>query len=435
MNAEIIWPAWLVAAPLSAGLYWAMLRAGRRLRLLRDTPTSKARGVFIGQVELNGRARREPPVRSFLAERDCVWFAYSVSEEWERWETETYTDSKGRSRTRRVRRSGWTEVASGGESPAFLVEDETGAVQVRPAGADIQAECVFSETAGRASALYYGKGPAGGIADSTGRRRFVEHALAQGAPVFVAGRARERADVVAPEIAADREQDLFVISCRGEARVQRGYRWGFWGCGLLGLLPLPIAWLIQAKNLWPAPPVWIAPAIAGALAAVWLAGWCWMVFNSLVQLRNRVAQAASLIDVQLKRRSDLIPRLAAVVAGLRDHEQLVQETAATLRAQGRATPAGTPGPDLAGTAALLAAVAERYPELRSDAAFARLQRELSDTELRVALARDYHNEIATHLNTRIEIIPDRWIAALAGLRPRPLWQADGFERAAVPVLL
>ena len=435
MNHEIVWPAWLIATPLALLFFWLTLRAGRRLRLLMDTPTSKAKGVFLGQVELSGRAVTPAPLRSHLAGCECVWFRYRVEEQWERWETETYTDSKGRRQTRRVRKSGWTCVDQGGAQPAFAVEDETGSVQVRPEGAEIDAEHVFDEMVGRGDALYYAKGPAGGISDSTGRRRFTEEALRLGATLFVAGRARERDDVVAPEIAAAPEQNLFLISCRGEAKVQRGYRLQFWCWGVVQLAPLPVAWLVQANQAELLPRAWPAVALGGAMALLWLVGWCWMAFNSLVHLRNRVAQAGSLIDVQLKRRADLIPRLVAVVAGLRDHERMVQTELAALRAQSQATPAGVPGPDLAGTAGSLRVVAERYPELKSDGAFLGLQRELADTETRIALARDYRNAIATHLNTRLEIVPDRWVAALTGAKPQTLWQAEGFERAAVAVRL
>jgi len=433
MTIEIVWPAWLIAAPLTLLFFWLTLRAGRRLRLLADTPTSKAKGVFIGQVELAGRAVMPTPVRSFLAGCECVWFRYTVEEQWERWETESYTDSKGRRQTRRVRKSGWTRVDAGGAQPVFGVEDETGAVQVRPEGAEIDAERVFDETVGRGDALYYDKGPAGGISDSTGRRRFTEEALRLGATVFVAGRAREREDAVAPEIATDPEQNLFLISCRGEAKVQRGYRIQFWCWGVAQLVPLPVAWLVQANQPETLPRAWPAAALGAAMALLWLLGWCWMAFNSLVHLRNRVAQAGSLIDVQLKRRADLIPRLVSVVGGLRDHERTVQTELAALRAQNQATPAGEPGPDFVAAAATVCVVAERYPELKSDGAFLALQRELADTETRIALARDYHNAIATHLNTRLEIVPDRWVAALAGAKPQALWQAEGFERAAVAV--
>ena len=434
MNHEIVWPAWLIATPLTLLFFWLTLRAGRRLRLLMDTPTSKAKGVFMGQVELSGRAVTPTPLRSHLAGCECVWYRYAVEEQWERWETETYTDNKGRRQTRQVRKSGWTRVDEGGARPAFGVEDETGAVQVRPEGAEVEAERVFDETVDRGNPLYYGKGPEGSIVDSTGRRHFTEEAIRFGTTVFVAGRARERDDAVAPEIAADPEQNLFLISCRGEAKVQRGYRFQFWCWGVVQLLPLPVAWLVQAERD-ELPPAWPAVALAAVLALVWLLGWCWMAFNSLVHLRNRVAQAGSLIDVQLERRADLIPRLVSVVGGLRDHERTVQTELAALRVQSMATPAGEPGPDFAAAAATVRAVAERYPELKSDAAFLALQRELADTETRIALARDYHNTIATHLNTRREIVPDRWVAALAGLKPQALWQGEGFERAPVAVRL
>ncbi|MBK8479376.1 MAG: LemA family protein [Opitutaceae bacterium] len=434
MDYEIVWPAWLIATPLTLLFLWLALRGGRRLRLLMDTPTSKARGVFIGQVELAGKAVVATPVRSYLGGCVCVWYSYTVDEQWERWETETTTDSKGRSQTRRVRKTGWSTVAAGGEAPDFYVEDETGAVRVRPEGAEVEPQEVFAQTVGRSDALYYGKGPAGGVSDSTGRRRFVEKALPLGCPVFVAGRAREREDAVAAEIAADAEEHLFLISCRGEERVQRSYRRQFWGFGVALLVPWPVAWLIQLSELPEGTgPLWPLAALVALPGAGWLFGWLWTTFNSLVQLRNRTAQAWSLVEVQLKRRADLIPPLVAVVGGLRDHERHVQAELAALRTQTMATPVGQAGPDFAGTAEAVRAVGERYPALKTDVAFVGLQRELSDTETRVALARDYFNTIATHLNTRLELMPDRWVATLAGLRPRVLWAPESFERAAVGV--
>ena len=434
MQTEIVWPAWIIASLLTLLFFWLMLRAGRRLRFLADTPTSKAKGVFIGQVELSGRANIDQPVRSFLAETNCVWFSYTVEEEWERWETETYTDKEGKTRTRQVRKSGWTQIDSGGQTPAFYIEDDTGAVLVQPEGAEIEPLTVFSETVGRGEALYYQKATRAAIADSNGRRRFHERAIPLNTELFVTGHARERADIVAPEIAADGTQEMFLISCNGEARVQRGYRWQFWLFGLLMLAGLPVAALIQFNSAnQPANPGLLI-AIVTALLAAWLTGWLWMAFNSLVQLRNRTAQGWSLIDVQLKRRVDLIPRLVEVVKGLRDHERTVQTEIAALRTQAVATAPGQPGPDIAGAKPLLIAITERYPELKSSDSFLRLQRELSDTETRIALARDYYNSIATHLNTRLEIIPDRWFAPLAGLRPQPLLTVESFERAAAGTL-
>ena len=424
------------AGSLLAVLFLAFaVRAGRRLRFLTDTPTSKAKGVFIGQVELAGRATISQPVRSYLAGSDTVWFRFTVEEEWERWETVTTTNSKGETSTSTVRRSGWNTVAKGGEAPPFLVTDDTGSVLIRPDGAEVEPDELFNETAGPADPVYFEKGPAAEIADSTHRRRFREQGIPCGAALFVAGRARERKDAVAPEVAADRQADLFLISCRPESKVEHGYRLQFWLLGVLALLPLLVAALLLARSAAQPPNVRLVAGLAVGVGLVWAFAWLWMAFNSLVQLRNRAAQAWSLVDVQLKRRADLIPRLVAVVAGLRDYEQRVQTEVAALRAQATATPAWEPGPDVASTHATLRAVVERYPELQANDAFLQLQRELADTETRIALARDYYNEIATHHNTRLEIIPDRWLAPLAGLRVRNLLGAETFERAAVAVNL
>ena len=232
MNEGIASPFGLGALVLTALFYWLMLRAGRRLRFLMDQPTCKTKGVFIGQVEVSGRAVLDQPLVSHLAEQPCVWFSYTVSEEWERWETETYTQN-GKTMTRTVRRSGWNEIDTGGAAPAFFLEDETGRVLVDPEGADLEPVEILDETVTSESALYYGKGPAGHIPNSTGRRQFTERALLVGTPLFVAGRARERPDAIAPLIASERGEELFLITTRGEDRVQGGYRWRFWLYGLL----------------------------------------------------------------------------------------------------------------------------------------------------------------------------------------------------------
>jgi hypothetical protein len=84
-------------------------------------------------------------------------------------------------------------------------------------------------------------------------------------------------------------------------------------------------------------------------------------------------------------------------------------------------------------AAALRAVVEKYPELIAQESFARLQRELVETEQRIALARIYYNDIATQFATRLEQVPDRWVARLGGMRPEALLQAENFERATVQV--
>lgn len=123
----------------------------------------------------------------------------------------------------------------------------------------------------------------------------------------------------------------------------------------------------------------------------------------------------------------------SIVAGVKDHEAQVQPALAALRAQAMATPIGVAGPDFTGLAISIRAVAEAYPKLKAQASFAALQAQLVETEQRVALARAYYNDIATQWATRLEIIPDRWVAALGGMKREPLLVASDFERAAVKV--
>ena len=411
------------------------LRAGKRRRLVDNLPTSKTTGVFIGLVELKGTAEIDSPLTSFLAACRCVQYAWAVEEQWERTVIETYTDSDGKSRTRTRTERGWTTVASGGEMIPFYLNDDCGTVLVRPEGAELEALAVFDQTCTSWDALYYGKGPAGGIMNSTGRRHFHEHALPLHTPIYVMGQARERADVVAPEIAADKSAPLFLISTRSEEQISSGFAWAFWGWLIFGFVLAVggFVWRdgVQGRDLQQQWLVYLLPAFGfGFTVAL---GWVWMVFNSFIDLRQRVRQGWAQVDVQLKRRFDLIPNLVATVTGLRDHEAKLQEHIALLRAQQTATPPGVAGPDYAACTKVLIAVREAYPNLTAQPAFLDLQKSLVDTEHRIALARGYFNEIATFYNTRLEQIPDRFVAALGGLQPQPLMLADGFERAPVAV--
>lgn len=408
------------------------LRAGKRKRLVDDTPTSKTTGVFIGLAEVKGTAEVDAPLRSYLAECRCVHYNWSVEEHWRR--TVTYTDSKGNRRTRTE--SGWTTVASGGEMIPFYLKDDLGAILVRPAGAEIEAAKVFARTCGMGDPLYHGKGPAGAIMNSTHTRRFTEHAIPLHTPLYIMGHARERKDVIAPEIAHDEAGEMFLISTRSEERISRGFGWACWLWGMGGLVLLLLGFVIRDGHagIDPASRLLLYALLAIGYGLAACAGWVWMVFNSLVGLRQRVKQGWGALDVQLKRRHDLIPNLVEAVKGLRDYERNLQEELALLRSQAAATPPGEPGPDFHGVARTLIAVAERYPELKAQQSFLELQRELVGTEQRIALARGYFNEIATFYNTRLEIVPDRFIARLARLPPQPLLAAADFERAPVEVV-
>lgn len=184
----------------------------------------------------------------------CVHYAWSVEEEWSRWVTETYEDSKGNTRTRQKRESGSTTVSSGGEMIPFYLRDDTGVLLVRPEGAKLEPEAWFKETVGRSDALYYAKGPPGSVPDSDHRRRFVEAGIREHAPLFVAGRAQERTDLVAPEIATSPDAEFFLISTRTEEKISSSLGRWIWFWGLLGVLvasiPL-IVTLVQRSEAYP----------------------------------------------------------------------------------------------------------------------------------------------------------------------------------------
>ncbi|MDA3874478.1 MAG: LemA family protein [Kiritimatiellae bacterium] len=409
--------------------------ARRKKHLIDDLPTSKVDGVFIGLVELKGTAEAERPLTSYLRGVPCVQYEWKVEEHWRKRETVRYTDKDGKRRTRTKTTSGWRTVGSDARVIPFYLKDDTGVILVRPRGAKVEPVRVFSRQCRKGDPLYYGKGPRRGIPNSTGRRRFTEQAIPLHHRLYLVGKAREREDVVAPVIAADPEARLFLISLRSEDDVSSGFSITYYLCTLLGFLsilgaqfyllhehPHPGEMLLRSGWPW-----WLGVGFA------WLAGWFVVTFNSLVCVRQRMMRAWSNVDVQLKRRAILIPRLVNILQGLRSHERGVQETLAQLRSQAGATEPGQSGPDPSGCRASLRAVAEAYPELKSDKAFLKFQHELSRTEERIALARTYFNEVCTFYNTRLDVWPDSLLAKIGGFKSHPLFSAQNFERAPVKI--
>ena len=405
------------------------LRADRKRRLMEDTPLSKALGVFIGEVALEGVCYLEKPLVAPLSGQPCVRYSWSVFEHWEREEEETYTDDEGRTKRRMVTCYGSDEIASGEKEGGFYLRDETGVVWVDPQGAPIETTCLFSEEASRGDALYYSKGSRRAVEGSTGERTFEEHGLLVGTPLFVRGRASERRDVVAAQIKPAAKTDIFIITTRTAKAVSAEWReaarfWGVVGAlpplGLGGLLVMMAGY---GSSLW-LYPLAILPVALYLL--LYSGGWAWMAFNSLIGLRQRVAQASSLIDVQLKRRAELIPPLAACLMGYRAHEASVLEMVARLRAEAASSGVSAVSPSLV-------AIMEQYPDLKAMDSFSSLSSNLIETEQRIALARNYFNDSVTFYNTRIQRVPDAYVARIVSMQPAELFQAQGFERVAVGV--
>ena len=151
------------------------------------------------------------------------------------------------------------------------------------------------------------------------------------------------------------------------------------------------------------------------LAVAVIVGWFVYAYNRLVTLKIRSSEALSDIDVQTKRRYDLIPNLVEAVKGYMQHERNVLENVTKARTEAMAT-TGTSlereGKEnsLSNTLKTLFAVAENYPDLKANANFLDLQRELADTENKIQAARRFYNANVRDLNTKIEVFPSKIVA-------------------------
>src|SRR5438034_757917 len=162
------------------------------------------------------------------------------------------------------------------------------------------------------------------------------------------------------------------------------------------------------------------------------------VNNSMIGARNRCDEAWSGIDVQLKRRHDLVPNLVETVKGYATHEREVFEKTAQARAQAMAarTPAESSRAEGQLTQALtdLRAVAENYPELRATENFQKLQNELTEIEDEIQASRRIYNSNVQSYNTKIQIFPNSMIANSAGFTPREFFEiTDAADREPVQV--
>lgn len=157
-------------------------------------------------------------------------------------------------------------------------------------------------------------------------------------------------------------------------------------------------------------------------------GWIILTYNGLVTLRNRAKEAWSDIDVQLKRRYDLIPNLVETVKGYAAHESGVFQkvTEARTRAMGAGTLKDKAEAEnvLSGTLKTLFAVSENYPQLRASENFQKLQDELTDTENKVQAARRFYNGNVRDLNIKIEIFPANLIASTFNFKKMEFFEIE-----------
>lgn len=178
--------------------------------------------------------------------------------------------------------------------------------------------------------------------------------------------------------------------------------------------------------------IWIILGVI-ALIAIFL----WSLYNGLVTAKVRVEESWSGIDVQLKRRSSLIPNLVEAVKGYAKHEKEVFENvtkarSALMGAHG-AKEAAQADNMLTGALKTLFAVAEAYPALRATENFKQLQDELSDTESKVAYSRQFYNTNVLDFNTKIRVFPNVLLAGTLGFQPAEFFEAEEEEKKDVEV--
>ena len=172
----------------------------------------------------------------------------------------------------------------------------------------------------------------------------------------------------------------------------------------------------------------MSPAVIAVVLIAFVLGFVWMLYNSLVTARLRIKEAWSQIDVQLKRRSSLIPNLLETVKGYAKHEKEVFENVTKARSAmiSASGPKGKAEADnmLTGALKTLFAVAEAYPALRASENFKQLQEELSDTETKIAASRQFYNAQVLDYNTKIKVFPSMLIARLFSFTEEDFFEAD-----------
>lgn len=160
--------------------------------------------------------------------------------------------------------------------------------------------------------------------------------------------------------------------------------------------------------------------------------WLVLVYNGLVRLRNQVKNSWAQIDVQLKRRNDLIPNLVETVKGYAKHEKKVFQDVTNARSQVMTATSKEQKAEasnmLSDTLKSLFAVAEAYPDLKANQNFLQLQEELSGTENKIAYSRQHYNDMVMLFNTKIELFPNNMFANMLNFKQEELFKAAEKEK-------
>lgn len=414
----------------------------RRRWTIADTPTSDAAHVFVGTNEVTGRARPiNRPIVAPYSGVEAVWYRSLLEKE--------VKNNKG---------SSWHNVGEETSSAPFWIEDDTGRVLIRPDGASVYATDRRRTSHVGKPDRYDGFSLMRQLAASESgaatsflpkldvvRYRSTEWILKPGDAIYVLGDASIRDDVVALEFAPGRGPDgrrrRLLVAAGDERRAARVALWQslFLLCVLVAgavALPAAVHAVATAADGGPQPSdpstlhavrgwMIVAAIVVIALLPVTYVG---RLYNRLVDVRQRVEVAWSLIEVQLRRRHDLIPALARLVAAAAEYEQTTQVALASTRSglPDAATLSARTEVDEADRAAARTLVArvEAHPELLVDENHRRLASELVATEDAVAFARTFYNDAVTVMRDRRERLPGSLLAWAVPVSGVGLWQPD-----------
>ncbi len=179
--------------------------------------------------------------------------------------------------------------------------------------------------------------------------------------------------------------------------------------------------------------IWIIVGVIVLLLIIWIVA----TYNGLISLRNRKDDQWSQIDVQLKRRADLIPNLVETVKGYAKHEKGTLED--VVKARNNFVTASTPEEEMKASGEItqalsrLFALSENYPDLKANQNFVSLQNDLKETEDKISIARQFYNDTVLTYNNKVEMVPSNIVAGLFGFKKAAFFEIEEADKAAPKV--
>jgi len=418
MPEYVIWLLAIGAVAFLAGAALLTLarRADRRnYTIQKATPLPLALVNERDDVWLRGRAECNAPVAAPHFGFACLHYRYELEERVRR----THTDSKGRTHTSYE----WKTRQRASESAVFHLREGDLAIEVDGPRAD------FRDLQTRIERI--------------GDWRHTVYYLPVPATVSAVGSVSERRERLEPYediplVVTPKPRDEFVRAAERAETLMRGAGftlvWLGGSCGLYGAFDL-LGWPVATGAAFRAE---ILAAALGAGTALFAVVWAAYIYNTLVTYAVRVENAWRQVDVDLKMRYTLIPQLLGAVKGFTDHEHGLLERLAALRGEalagGTASKIAAEG-RLAGALGRLVAVAEKYPNLKSQPLVEKLMRELTAIEEKIAHGRTVYNESVREYNENVLCFPRMILARAFGFGTRGFFEIAGPEREAVEARL